>query len=94
MGRRTRHMSRPTFHLQRRHHDAQNLAAELGAEGTPARFAGAQRIPDDEVSFVTFDAATAGVAERDTNAPASTRGVIKRSSRTLISPTNHHKENQ
>ena len=42
---------------------ARAAAAELTAEGTPVRFAGALHIPDDEVSFVTFDAATAGVAE-------------------------------
>jgi hypothetical protein len=27
------------------------------------RFAGALHVPDDEVSFITFDAATTGIAE-------------------------------
>ena len=48
------------FARERRAHRA---AAELTAEGTPVRFAGALHIPDDEVSFITFDAATAGIAE-------------------------------
>jgi hypothetical protein len=42
---------------------AHRAATELTAEGTPVRFAGALHIPDDEVSFITFEAATAGVAE-------------------------------
>jgi hypothetical protein len=42
---------------------ASTAAAELTAEGTPVRFTGALHTPDDEVCFVTFDAATAGVAE-------------------------------
>jgi hypothetical protein len=46
-----------------REHRARTAADELTAEGTPVRFAGALYVPDDEVCFMTFDAATAGIAE-------------------------------
>lgn len=42
---------------------ARRAAADLTREGTPVRFGGSLHVPDDEICFITFDAATAGLAE-------------------------------
>lgn len=42
---------------------ARQAATELTAEGTPVHFTAALHIPEDEACLLTFEAATAGVAE-------------------------------
>lgn len=43
--------------------NARRAAAELTRQGTPVRFDGLLDIPDDELCFVSFDTATAELAE-------------------------------